>query len=79
LKTYNPREIKRILKDMGYTEIIPPEHAEHNLIYYEKDELFELKMDEEYLPLQIELICERIGFKIEEFEKHYKLTKKHKI
>jgi hypothetical protein len=79
LKTYDPREIRRILKDIGYTEIIPPEHAEHNILYFQKDVLVELKMDEEYLPLQIELICERIGLRKEEFEERYKLAKKHKI
>lgn len=64
---------------MVYTETIPPEHAEHNM-YFQKDVLLvELKMDEEYSPLQIELLCERIGTKKEEFEERYKLAKKHKI
>jgi hypothetical protein len=80
LKTYDPREIRRILKDMQYTEIIPPEHAEHNILYFQKDDvLVELKMDEEYLPLQIEVLCERIGLTKDEFEDRYKKAKKHKI
>ena len=79
MKTYDPREIRRTLKDVGYIEVISPGHAEHNLSYFRKDVLVELKMDEEYLPLQIELICERIGLKREEFEERYKLARKHKI
>jgi len=64
---------------MQYTEIIPPEHAEHSILYFQKDELVELKMDEEYLPLQIEVLCERIGLTKDEFEDRYKKAKKHKI
>jgi hypothetical protein len=80
LKNYDPREIRRILKDMGYSETIPREHTEHNISYFQKDALLiELKTDEEYLPLQIELLCERIGITTEKFEERYKLAKKHKI
>jgi hypothetical protein len=57
MKNYDPREIRRILKDMGYSEIVPSEHTEHNILYFQKDvSLVEVKMDEEYLPLQVELL-----------------------
>lgn len=79
MKIYDPREIRRILKDMGYTETIPPDHAEHNILYFHKDVLVELKMNEEYFPLEIELLCERIGIITHKFEERYKLAKKHKI
>ena len=79
LKTYDPREIRQILKDMQYTEIIPPEHAEHRILYFQKDVLVELKMDEEYLPLQIEVLCGRIGLTKDEFDDRNKKAKKHKI
>ena len=71
--------MRRVLKDKGYTEITPHEHSEHNILYFQKDVIIELKMDEEYLPLQIQLLCERIGLSVNEFEERYKLAKKHKI
>jgi hypothetical protein len=79
LKIYDPREIRKILKNMEYNEIIPPAHSEHNIVYFQKEVLVELKMDEEYFPLEIELICERVGIKRADFEERYKLAKKHKI
>jgi hypothetical protein len=57
----------------GFSEIIP---ADPNFRYFQNDEvLVELKMDEEYAEVQIELICQLLGLSTRDFDRFYRLTK----
>jgi hypothetical protein len=76
LKVYEPRIIRQMILELndGFSEIIPDDP---NIRYFQNTEvLVELRMDEEYIEDQIELICERLGLSTRDFDRFYRFTKK---
>jgi hypothetical protein len=80
LKTYKSLQIRDVILNcgLGYREF----YAYGDKIRYyssPNNNFVELKMYETYIEDEIELLIEQIGISLEEFNRLYKLAKKHEL
>ena len=80
MEHYHPQTIRHVIKYLGkgFSEIYTP-HSNSIRYFQNKERLVELKMDEDYLDIEVELLCTQLGIRVEDFEVLYRKARKHKL